>query len=47
MEQDDGRREGEWTVADRVCLVTGANAGIGYHTALRLAALGAHVICGK
>lgn len=44
MEQDG--RKGEWAVADRVCLVTGANAGIGYHTALRLAALGAHVICG-
>lgn len=35
-----------WSVAGRVCLVTGANAGIGFRTAVRLAALGAHVICG-
>jgi NAD(P)-dependent dehydrogenase (short-subunit alcohol dehydrogenase family) len=45
MERDGAQEAG--SMAGRVCLVTGANAGIGYHTALRLATMGARIICGK
>ena len=34
----------EWSIRDKVCVVTGATAGIGYVTALELARRGAHVV---
>lgn len=34
-------------IEGKVCIVTGANSGIGYQTALQLAKLGGHVILGK
>jgi NAD(P)-dependent dehydrogenase (short-subunit alcohol dehydrogenase family) len=40
----------EWTIADippqtgKIAVVTGANSGIGWHTALELARAGAEVI---
>ncbi len=35
-----------WEIGGKTCLITGANAGIGYQAALRLANLGAHVLLG-
>ena len=41
---------GKWTVADipdqsgRVAVITGANTGLGFHTAAALAHQGAHVV---